>query len=100
MLRTAGAGRRVWHEALAICKQQYRDYKEGKTDKPSVTFMSLCNLYMQIKRALPWLSELYAHTVRSTLKHLTEAYKRFLAGAGFPDGKRKYKDTPQMIRVL
>ncbi len=95
MLRTAGAGRRVWHEALAICKQQYQDYKDGKADKPSVTFISLCKLYVQIKQALPWLGELHAHTVRSTLKYLATAYKRFLAGAGYPDWKRKYKDTPQ-----
>ncbi len=53
MLRTAGAGRRVWNEALAICKQQYQDHKDGK------------------------------------------ANKRFFAGAGFPDGKRKYKTTPK-----
>ncbi len=32
---------------------------------------------------------------RYTMKHLAEAYKRYFAGAGFPDGKRKYKDTPQ-----
>ncbi len=69
MLRTAGTGRRVWNETLAICKQQYQDYKDGKADKPSVTFVSLCKLYMQIKQALPWLGELHAHTVHSTLKH-------------------------------
>ncbi len=95
MLRTAGAGRRVWNEALAIGKQQYQDHKEGKTDKPSVTFPSLCKLYVQSKQALPWLGELHAHTVRSTLKHLAAAYKRFFVGAGCPDGKRKYKTTPQ-----
>ncbi len=95
MLRTAGAGRRVWNEALAIGKQQYQDHKEGKADKPSVTFISLCKLYVQLKQALPWLGELHAHTVCSTLKHLAEAYKQFFAGARFPDGKRKYKDTPK-----
>ncbi len=46
MLRTAGAGRRVWNEALAICKQQYQDYKAGQGPKSSITFISLCNLYM------------------------------------------------------
>ncbi len=95
MLRTAGACRRIWNEALAICKQQYQDHKEGKADKPSVTFVSLCKLYVQLKQALPWLGELHAHTVRSTLKHLAEAYKWLFAGAGFSDWKRKYKDTPQ-----
>ncbi len=77
MLRTAGAGRRVWNEALAIGKQQYQDHKDGKADRPSVTFISLHNLYVQIKQELPWLGELHAHTVRSTLKHWAEAYKRF-----------------------
>ncbi len=95
MMRTVGAGRHVWHEALAICKQQYQDYKGGNADRPSVTFVSLCKLYMQIKQELSWLRELHASTVRYTMKHLAEAYKRFFAGAGFPDGKRKYKDTPQ-----
>ncbi len=85
MLRTAGACRRVWNEALAICKQQYQNYKEGKADKPSVTSISLCKLYVQLKQALPWLRELLSDTVRHTLKHWTEAYKRFLAGAGFPN---------------
>ncbi len=64
MLRTAGACRRVWNEALAICKQQYQDYKDGKADKPSVTFISLCQLYVQIKQALPWLCGLPANVVR------------------------------------
>ncbi len=41
MLRTAGAGRRVWHEALVIGKQQYQDHKDGKADKPAVTCVSL-----------------------------------------------------------
>ncbi len=80
---------------MAIGKQQYRDYKEGKADKPSVTFLSLCKLYVQIKQELPWLRELPSDTVRSTLKHLAEAYKRYLAGAEFPDGKRKYKTAPK-----
>ncbi len=96
MLRTAGTGRCVWNEALAICKQQYQDHKEGKADKPSVTFISLHNLYMQIKQELPWLEELPSHTVRYTMKHLAEAYKKFFkAGAGHPDWKRKFKDTPR-----
>ncbi len=67
----------------------------GKAVKPSVTFLSLCKLYMQLKRKLPWLHELPSDTVRSTLKYWAEAYKRHFGGVGKPDWKRKYKDTPQ-----
>ncbi len=91
MMRVTG----VWNEVLEICERQYQEYKAGNGPKPSVSFFSLCNLYVQIKQELPWLRELPAATVRYTMKHLAEAYKRFFAGAGFPDWKRKFKDTPK-----
>ncbi len=50
---------------------------------------------MQIKQELPWLDELPAATVRYTMQHLAEAYKRFFAGAGRPVWKQKFKDTPK-----
>ncbi len=49
---------------------------------------------MQIKRELPWLGELPSNTVRYTMKHLSEAYKRFFGGAGRPVWQRKFKNTP------
>ncbi len=67
----------------------------GKADKPSVTFFSLCKVYVQVKQELPWLSELPSNTVRYTVKHLSEAYKRSFHGAGRPVWKRKCKDTPR-----
>ncbi len=95
MMRIIGACRKVWNGALEICERQYQDYKAGKGPKPSVTFFSLCKLYVQIKQELPWLGELPSHTVRYTMKHLAEAYKRFFNGAGHPGWKRKFKDTPK-----
>ncbi len=41
------------------------------------------------------MGELPAATVRYTVKHLAEAYKRFFGGAGRPVWKRKFKDTPK-----
>ncbi len=41
------------------------------------------------------MGELPGHTVRYTMKHLSEAYKRFFDGAGRPVWKRKFKDTPR-----
>ncbi len=41
------------------------------------------------------MAELSAGTVRYTMKHLSEAYKRFFGGAGRPVWKRKFKDTPK-----
>ncbi len=96
MMRITGACRKVWNKVLEICARQYQDFKAGKGDKPSVTFFSLCKLYVKIKRELPWLGELPSNTVRYTLKLLAEAYKRFFeSGAGHPDWKRKFKDTPK-----
>ncbi len=95
MMRIGGACHKVWNEVLEICENQWRDYKAGKGDKPSVTFFSLCKLYVQVKQELPWLGELPAATVRYTVKHLAEAYKRFLGGARRPVWKRKCKDTPR-----
>ncbi len=95
MMRIARACRKVWNEVLEICERQYQDYKAGKADKPSVTFFTLCKLYVQVKQDLPWLGELPSGTVRYTVKHLAEAYKRFFAGAGHPDWKRKFKTTPK-----
>ncbi len=80
---------------MAICEKQWQDYKAGEGDKPSVTFFSLCKLYVQVKQALPWLGKLPSNTVRSTVKHLAEASKRFLDGAGRPVWKQKFKDTPR-----
>ncbi len=96
MMRTTEACRRVWNEVLEICKKAYQEYKAGNGSKPSVSFYSLCKLYVQIKRELPWLGEHHAATVRYTMKHLAGAYNRFFKlGAGFPDWKRKFKDTPK-----
>ncbi len=95
LMRIAGACRKVWNEGLEICEKQWEDYRAGKADKPSVTFFSLCKVYVQIKQELPWLDELPAHTVRYTMKHLSEAYKRCFDGAGRPVWKRKFKDTPK-----
>ncbi len=55
MMRTAGACRKVWNEVLEICERQYQAYKSGKVPKLSVSFYSLCKLYVQIKQELPWL---------------------------------------------
>ncbi len=44
---------------------------------------------------MPWLGELPSTTVRYTMKHPAEAYKRFLDGAGRPGWKRKFKTTPR-----
>ncbi len=41
------------------------------------------------------MGELPSNTVRYTMKHLSEAYKRFFDGAGRPVWKRKFKDTPR-----
>ncbi len=78
MMRIGGACRKVWNEVLAICEKQWQDYKAGKADKPSVTFFSLCKVYVQVKQELPWLGDLPSDTVRYTVKHLSEAYKEVL----------------------
>ncbi len=49
MMRIGGACRKVWNEVLAICEKQWQEFKAGKGDKPSVTFFSLCKLYVQVK---------------------------------------------------
>ncbi len=95
MMRVAGACRKVWNEVLEICERQYQDYKAGKSDKPNVTYFGLNSLYVQSKREWPWWGELPAATVRSTMQHLAEAYKRFFDSAGFPDWQRRFKDTPK-----
>ncbi len=41
------------------------------------------------------MGALPSNTVRYTVKHLAEAYKRFFDGAGRPVWKRKCKDTPR-----
>ncbi len=95
LMRIAGACRKVWNEGLEICERQWQDYRAGEADKPSVTFFSLCKVYVQVKQKLPWLGELSSHTVRYTMKHWSEAYQRFFGGAGRPVWKRKFKDTPK-----
>ncbi len=80
---------------MEIGERQWQEFKAGKGDKPSVTFFSLCKVYVQVKQELPWLAELPAATVRYTVKHLAEAYQRFLGGAGRPVWKRQFKDIPR-----
>ncbi len=41
------------------------------------------------------MAELPAATVHYTVKHLAEAYKRFLGGAGRPVWQRQFKDMPR-----
>ncbi len=53
-----GCGMQPWPSA----NNSIETIKDGKADKPSVTFIALCKLYMQLKRKLPWLRELPADT--------------------------------------
>ncbi len=49
----------------------------------------------KLSRRYPGWVSCQRNTVRYTVKHLAEAYKRFLDGAGRPGWKRKFKDTPR-----
>ncbi len=69
LMRICGACRKVWNEGLEICARQWQEFKAGKGDKPNVTHFGLNNLYVQIKRELPWLGELPSHTVRYTMTY-------------------------------
>ena len=83
----AGACRWVWNQSLASNRDAYAEFKEGKGEKPSVTFFSLSKWFTELRHETSWLQELPAHPVRYVLKYQADAWRAAFLGGGFPKSK-------------
>jgi transposase len=76
----AGATRYVWNHFLARNREAHELHKEGKGEKPIVSFCSLGKEFTKLRENTEWLQELSYTVVRYALKHQADAFKEFLKG--------------------
>ena len=93
LVRIAGANRYVWNWAIGLHDDRMRAYREGRGEKPSITFFSLGLEFTALRASAghEWLRELPYAEVRFALKRYADAMREAVRGQrGFP--KRKYAE--------
>ena len=70
-------------------------HKAGRMEKkPSISWFNTGLRFTKIRKQEVWLQKYHSMTVRYTLKHLQDAFKRAFKHGGFPKFKSKFRDTP------
>jgi len=92
LTQTAGACRWIWNQSLAHNKAQYAWFKEGKAEKPSVSFQSMGVWFTRLRKETDWLQTLPYAPIRYTLKYQADAWRKTFNGAGFPRFKCRCGD--------
>ena len=93
LARIAGGGRYVWNWAIGLNEDRMRAWKEGRGEKPSITFFSLGLEFTALRNSPDheWLRQLPCALVRFALKRYADAMREAVRGKrGFP--KRKFAD--------
>ena len=89
---TAGACRYVWNRALGENRDAMQAYRDGKGEKPSVSFFSLGKWFTQLRHETPWLMDLPANPIKYTLKRQADAWQACFRDGGFPRFKSRRGD--------
>ena len=101
--RLAGATRFVWNHFLVANQEAMTAYREGRGEKPSVSFFSLGRQFTTLRSETPWLQELPFAPIRYVLKYQADAFQRFFKHGGFPRFKGRRGDDsvtlPSNIRI-
>ena len=98
LAETAGAARKLWNELLGGSKDEWKAYQKakesgGKAKKPSVSFFTFCNKYLEIKARLPWMKAYSSCIRQSAARALSVSYSNFFKGQGrFPRFKKRRGD--------
>lgn len=98
--RIAGANRFVYNWAIGENQDAMRAYNDGKGEKPSFRFETLCADFTALRNSegFEWLKELPCSEVRYSLKYFTQAMKEAVQGKrGFP--KRKYREDGDSFTI-
>ena len=76
--KIAGANRYVWNHFVGAKREEYAAFKEGKREKPSLSFYGMGKEFTELRREVPWLQELPHKEVKYVLRHLADAYRCLL----------------------
>lgn len=93
LARIAGANRYLWNWAIGRNDDRMRAYREGRGEKPSITFFSLGREFTALRASAghEWMRELPYAEVRFALKRYADAMREAVRGQrGFP--KRKHAE--------
>ena len=95
MFQIAGACRFVWNHFREKNLGDYQKFRDGKGNRPVVSFFNLGVEFTKLRNETEWLQELPAHPVRYTLKHFADALKQATQGKkGFPKPKSRARTAP------
>ena len=101
--QAAGACRYVWNWALAENREAMDAWRDGKAEKPSVSFFSLGKQFIELRQDTEWLRQLPCSPIRYALKYQADAWTACFKGGGFPKFKSRMGcdsiTIPENVRI-
>ena len=95
MFQMAGACRYVWNHFREKNLADYQAFKNGKGQRPHISYFSLGVEFTELRHETDWLQELPANPIKHTLKYFADALKEAMAGnKGFPKPRSRNRHAP------
>jgi len=95
MFQMAGACRYVWNHFREKNLADYQAFKNGKGQRPNISYFSLGVEFTKLRHETDWLQELPANPIKHTLKYFADALKEAMAGnKGFPKPRSRNRHSP------
>ncbi|MDE0477178.1 MAG: transposase [Candidatus Dadabacteria bacterium] len=95
MFQIAGACRFVWNYFREKNLADYQAFKNGKGQRPHISYFSLGVEFTRLRHETDWLRELPANPIKYTLKYFADALKEAIAGKkGFPKPRSRKRTAP------
>jgi len=95
MFQMAGACRYVWNHFREKNLADYQAFKNGKGQRPNISYFSLGVEFTKLRHETDWLQELPANPIKHTLKYFADALKEAMAGKkGFPKPRSRNRHAP------
>ena len=95
MFRIAGACRYVWNHFREKNLADYQAFRNGKAERPQISYFSFGVEFTKLRRETDWMLELPANPIKHTLKYFADALKEAMAGKkGFPKPKSRKRTAP------
>ena len=95
MFQMAGACRYVWNHFREKNLADYQAFKNGKGQRPNISYFSLGVEFTKLRHETDWLQELPANPIKHTLKYFADALKEAMVGnKGFPKPRSRNRHSP------
>ena len=95
MFQIAGACRYVWNHFREKNLADYQAFKNGKGERPQVSYFSLGVEFTKLRHKTEWMLELPANPVKHTLKYFADALREAMSGKKrFPKPHSRNRHAP------